>query len=158
MSVWELLGGKQGRIAQALFKANDAVLCGKGMTACFAYGDEKNDGHDNPPEKEVGVIRPVADGGGDSEGEIDEEHGRDEEVPQGIEPGVVFEVLRGGHRVVLSSGDGQGTRSKGENKDWIVQQCDWIQSVMRPGVKGTALIRGRGEPGESRFAAGTAEE
>ena len=90
-------GGEERGDAETLFEADDAVLHFDGAAASDACQDEEDDGHDDPPEMESPVGRPMVDGGVDGEDEVDQEQGQNEEVKGRVEAGVVLEVLRGGH-------------------------------------------------------------
>jgi hypothetical protein len=83
--------------AQTLFEADDAVLCAEGGTATEAGHHKEYDGHDDPPDMQVWVFRPVMDGDVDGEDKVQEEHGQDEEMEGRVPTGVVFVALRGGH-------------------------------------------------------------
>jgi hypothetical protein len=85
-----------------LFEADDAVLHLGRMSAGLADGHEADDGHDQPPDVEMGVIGPMANDGDDGEDDVEQEQRRNEEVPGRIEAGVVLAGLRRGHGRVLS--------------------------------------------------------
>jgi hypothetical protein len=90
-------GGEERGETEALFEADDAVLDFHGAPASDACHDEEDDGHDDPPEMEMPVDRPVVDGRVDGEDEVEQKQGHDDEVKGWVEAGVVLEVLRGGH-------------------------------------------------------------
>ncbi len=62
MRVCEAGGWKESGDAEAFFKADDAVLDFEGVGAGEGGVPEKSGGHDDPPEKQVAVNRPVMDG------------------------------------------------------------------------------------------------
>jgi hypothetical protein len=96
LAAGEVFGGEERGEAQALFEADDAVLHCDGVQAGAADGQQQDDGHQDPPKEEVAMVRPVMDGVGDGEDNVEQQDGRDEEVPGGIEAGVVLVVLRFG--------------------------------------------------------------
>jgi hypothetical protein len=83
--------------AQALFEADDAVLGVEGGAAAEAGHHEEDDGHDDPPDVEPGVVRPVMNGAVDGDDEVQKEHGQDKEMEGRVPAEVVFIALRGGH-------------------------------------------------------------
>ena len=90
--------------AQALFEADDSILCPKSLGAGDTSHHEENDGHDNPPEEENAVLGPVMDGDVDGEDEVEQKHGQDEEVKGRIVTRVVLEGLRRWHWNPLEMG------------------------------------------------------
>ncbi len=107
--MWARSSAGEERVeAEALFEADDAVLRGEGGAAGNARHDEEDEGHDDPPEMESPVLRPVVDGDVDGEDEVEQKHGQDEEVKGRMEARVVLEVLRGGHWNPLEVGYGDG--------------------------------------------------
>lgn len=97
VDVSAVCGGEECLEAETLFEADDAVLGFEGgATGCAGY-QEEDDGHDDPPEIGVLVSGPSVNGDVDGEDEVEQEQGKDDEVKEWVEPGVVLEVLRGGH-------------------------------------------------------------
>jgi hypothetical protein len=90
-------GGEECLEAETLFEADDAVLGFERVVAGETSYQEKDDGHDDPPEIGVLVGGPAVDGDVDGEDEIEDQQRDDDEVKGRMEARVVFEVLWGGH-------------------------------------------------------------
>jgi hypothetical protein len=88
---------EQGGEAKTLLKTNDAVLGLEGAATAIAGDQYEDDSHDDPPEMEVWLLRPVVDGDVDGEGEVEQQKRHQDEVEDGIEAGVVLIGLRDGH-------------------------------------------------------------
>ncbi len=93
----ELGGWEQGGETEALLEADDAVLSPDRGAAGDASENQEREGHDDPPEEESAVLRPVVDGDVDGETEVDEENWGQDEVERRIVAGVVPVALGLGH-------------------------------------------------------------
>jgi len=90
------LGGAEERLeTEPLFEADDAVLQLEVVHSAFRGQDQQSDREDDPPDDDVGVRGPVTCGDADSEEDVEDEDGKDEEVDPGIETMVIFEILFG---------------------------------------------------------------
>lgn len=92
-----LAGWQDGGEAEALFEADDPILCLDGAFAGVYGHEDKYNRHDDPPGVEMRVVGPVVDGGVDGECQVKQKQGHDDEVEGWMETSVVFEVLFSGH-------------------------------------------------------------
>jgi hypothetical protein len=97
IDVGAIFGRKECGEAEALFEADDSILCPESLGSGDTSHHEEDDGHDNPPEEENAVLGPMVDGDVDGEDQVKQEHGQDKEMKGRIEARVVLEVLRSGH-------------------------------------------------------------
>jgi hypothetical protein len=104
IDVGAIFGWKECVEAQALFEADDSILCPESLGSGDTGHHEEDDGHDNPPEEKNAVLGPVVDGDVDGEDQVEQEHGQDKEMKGRIEARVVLEVLWSGHWNPLGSG------------------------------------------------------
>lgn len=93
VDVGELVGAEEGLEAKALFEADDAVLKFVVIHSALRGEDEQSERDDDPPDDDVRVLRPVADGEPDGKEEVEDEDGEDEKVDDRVEAMMVLEVL-----------------------------------------------------------------
>ena len=108
IDVGAVFGGKECGETEALFEADDSILCPESLGSGDPSHHEEDDGHNNPPEEKNAVLGPVVDGGVDGKDQVEQEHGQDNEMKGWIEARVVLEVLRSGHWNPLGSGCADG--------------------------------------------------
>ena len=72
VDVGAVFGGEESGEAQALFEADDSVLNGETAPARDASHDEEDDSHDDPPEVDVLVVGPLANGDVDTDDEVEQ--------------------------------------------------------------------------------------
>ena len=99
LDVGEFAGPEKRLKAETLFEADDAVLELEVVDAALGSEDEKGDREDDPPDGDMRVGGPMADGVPNGEDYVEHGDGKDEEVDEWVHAAMVLQVLFGRHRL-----------------------------------------------------------